>query len=1127
MGTGAGAAGVRIELHDNSAYTVITTPKATAGIVGFAPKGELNKIQRITNTAELDTYFGLGFNNSRYNQGLYAARAVLNASGYVEYIRPYGEEIDISDPFKRDLKTDAFVVAFDRDAMNITKQSGAKTNTDNTSLKIEYFASTRYKTDGAANYGVTRKINNVAEAVAKNTNVEFSVDAEDYAELSNRSRGETDMVLFAMLGADPSIANRAYTSYKVTHVEDKGDDDNTVSTMECATNPGFSAGSIVYAPAAPKSSDTELYSYMVTNIVDRKLFLTANDAKAKAAIKAYNYHPSVLFYHDDENGMLDGTDYLTVRTAVAGRGSKLFSVLELTEANVNNLANKTDGYGFTVHDANCVPQLVRFKTGKPASATLKANAGASGSVEYVTLTMTTTPLCMVDEIIKITYAPDGGDAVTGSFKVTAIDDDTKTVTAVPVDGDDMASATNKSVTFVIDSFVTPVVNVKNGDKNKTADVIVSEIATLLKSAPFGYANAVIGSDIDAAFTATSKELHVTAGEVFNFKSGDKVAIVRAANDSVSDSSVPAILGSGVVDSVDGYNSKVILVENAGITPVTGEKYKLINLTTTSRAVYSADFKTTTTTETTDETTDETTTETTVTLKQSALFLVSNYANTVNMDMQQATAPIVLDDNDAVFTVSKLGGSHIVESSEKVLMDSSIGDTFVGLGLATIQYMDVNFTGKAIKVFDLTEEGEAIARLYLGVTYKFAGNLYDFEGTIVPYVYNNLQLSIADAADMELTGTGVKFVLNESGELDMFREDNSYDLSGTVEGGKPSGAMSMGAFNELDPALVYDAVWSYNPQNNISTSTVATAYSLFLDKDNSDIAFIVGAGMGVNNFGLKKYETLNTAVMEAVLRICELRKDCFALFDGVNERDIEKALKKDILAARFPSQLGRWGAIYDARPVFFDSTVTLTNVEVAPSIAMANLITANRSDSIFWRPPAGKINGIVPGAWCSTTLNKRQFSYPEDPDSDIARLSDIHVNPFRTTNDGIYVWMDYTMQQEDTAFNQIHVAMLIAGVHKLFYHYLDGLVFQLNTPALRSQIQGNIQAQLDQITFSNPSGFEEAVCICDDTNNPPSVINQNKLYVDLKLKPTKSIRFITLRTTVESSGDGNTITTTMD
>ena len=191
MATKMGAPGVRIELKDSSQYTVIENPNAIGAVVGFAPKGELNKVTKLTNTAVMDKTFGIGFNNWKYNQGLYAARAVLDAGGHVQYVRPYGEEIDMSDPRKRDLKTDCFVVSFDRKAaqQEVGKQ---------TSLNIEYFAATRYKSDGAAGYGVTRKINNVAETVSSGSNVDFKVFADESFKESAKARGDGDAVLFVI-----------------------------------------------------------------------------------------------------------------------------------------------------------------------------------------------------------------------------------------------------------------------------------------------------------------------------------------------------------------------------------------------------------------------------------------------------------------------------------------------------------------------------------------------------------------------------------------------------------------------------------------------------------------------------------------------------------------------------------------------------------------------------------------------------------------------------------------------------------------------------------------------------------------------------------------------------------------
>jgi hypothetical protein len=246
---------------------------------------------------------------------------------------------------------------------------------------------------------------------------------------------------------------------------------------------------------------------------------------------------------------------------------------------------------------------------------------------------------------------------------------------------------------------------------------------------------------------------------------------------------------------------------------------------------------------------------------------------------------------------------------------------------------------------------------------------------------------------------------------------------------------------------------------------------------------------------------------------------------VADSRIDKVLKLDSPASRFGSTLGRWGAIYDARPIFYDSIITKSNVEIAPSIPMASLITTNRRAAIFWHVPAGEDTGMIPGAWCRKLKYERKFNYPEDPESDIARLCDIHVNPFRSNKKGIYCYGDFTMQMEDTAFNAINVTMLVAGIHKMFYNYLDSRVFRLNTTALRAQISGDLQEKLDQFMAENPAGLEEGShVICDDTNNPPEVIEAHKLYVDLMLYPTTSTRYIYLRTNVLSRTTGNVIST---
>jgi len=259
-------------------------------------------------------------------------------------------------------------------------------------------------------------------------------------------------------------------------------------------------------------------------------------------------------------------------------------------------------------------------------------------------------------------------------------------------------------------------------------------------------------------------------------------------------------------------------------------------------------------------------------------------------------------------------------------------------------------------------------------------------------------------------------------------------------------------------------------------------------------------------------------------VCEARKDCFAIFDGLNEPDINKAKKKLIVADGFGSTYGRWGFLYDGRGVFQDSIYTNSQVDVMKSVQLASIITANRQGGVFWIPAAGD-EAYIPSAWGTKEKFVRSYN-PEDKSCDHAKLSDIHVNATRVNKDGMRIFGDFTLQMEDTAFNQMHVTMLVAGLHKMFYKYLDHKVFKLNTTILRAQITSDLQDKLNAIIRQNPPGLINGKVICDDTNNTPEIIDQNYLIVDLKILPPKSTRWIILRTTVESTKDGKNISTTI-
>lgn len=1348
-----GSPGVAIKIEDNSGYSFIENPALIGGVVGYSPKGEFNKILKITNTANQDTILGLGFNQPKWNMGMYATRAVLNNGGHVHFVRPYGEQVDKTDVRKSDLKSDAFVVCFDRNASKSDYYDKSRTAEENetdivhTSFDIRHFAATRYIADGFAGFGGKRKVNTIQETIAANTNVDFQLTAgEEFNEEGKPSdvRSDTNMVLFALVNSDPTAAKRAADRYTATVRKNSDSANKRLVTLVCDSVPAFNVGDVIYFPASNfVESENGVYA-TVNKILDTQVvaeYETEMDNVPTMVTKN-----ATFFCNNDD--ATTGVDYLEVKTAVANRAVKKYGELNYAR----NMDGNVDFSKFKMGDAIMLREpdgaaKITRVIGLPTDETVSLDTP-------VNKTFTFTPEKAVIEAgdsIAFYYTVDNATKkVTGTVDSVTVDNlVTVTLDAVPTEsgvnkftsyeitsvGKESCDASAKIVTLNGNSHRPNALNPVDVSKLKWADTTPAKLVGTFDKVKDAYdfmdningedsvvatfdgvenpeefvgvnvsgPNAIDGDPVESdpkdttgTFTVTSynSETHTAAGTVSwtlpegatlktyssdngtLSKEGDVWTLVYAEAPSstptketvkgtytvmetptlytvtlVFPETLPSkptnlqtrgMVDVGTVSAEDilqlvstGKEYYVTSVSGSGaisITEKNGEevdenpslKGKIINLTATTKNILAAfnsegfaintylgnnvtqltnaaditkynipkatfgvqvpfgtstqygigDLvtfvrqKTNNQKEKNDEkgifgkddiyvvknintfkdivileTTEDVSTKFGEYSEWKLVDLTTSNANmwvsgkdglTFNMlGAYDLTVPanvqsedfLVKGDNDLLKFSYTTYNDGTVQRTDKLLVSNDVGASFNSMGLASVKYEDVNFNGEAKQVYVLSSEGEAIARMYLYITYHFNGKSYDMEGTIVPYRHDEGNLYIGDVADSVLTDSGAMLLINDSGILDNFLTNNAYDMSQSVENGHLDSVSSMLSYDERDPAIINDAIWEYTPANNSDSATLANAWNLFLDKDGTDVSMLIGAGTGINSLFKKNRETLDGTVISAILNVCELRKDCFAILDGVGESNIETTLRKMIGSQGFGVK-GRWGAIYDGRGIFFDSYYTLMNVEVVKSVQLAAIITANAANGIWWLPPAGEINAVIPTEWGVTEKYPRTFKYPEDTDSNIARLTEIRVNPTRFNSRGMFVWGDFTMQKESSAFDQIHVAMLLAGIHKMFYHYLDRKVFQLNTTNLRTNIQSDLQAQLDAIMNTNPAGLYSGTAICDDTNNTPDVIDRNELHVDLRLKPTKTSRWITLRTIVESNGSSNNQTTSL-
>lgn len=1057
---GQGAPGVRIKLRDRSETNLVLNPNIVGGIVGHSSRGEFNTVIDLTSVSNIDTILGRGFNNPKYNQGLYAARSIITAGGFVEYVRPYGEEIitdDNDDDYETNqkLKTDTFLVEYD--------YSGTASTS---SMDISHFAATRHIEDAFVTLG-EREIHTIQKTITENTNVNFLLDS---------IKTDTKKIpLFAIMNTDPTSSQRAGDSVEISTI----DGDATTITVTTSELHGFNVGDTVTVGGTVNYNGT----FVIATVPTTTTF-TISDTLHNFAAESVG---SVFINVDDVNS---GVDALTVRTVTSGYSTKNFEFLDFEFASDGDVVvvKKPDGTSLSfefdddddLNDDNNYSVGIEFDEFKGVNISTGDETLATDSGVFV-----------VGDIVRFVTGTGGGATLPAGVLAA-----TDYVVATSIDG---------LLTF-IDSTGTPVDFTTTGTDGTTTDHRIVNITKTTKN----FMDVMVANGFKTNTRATFKGTDVdpitdliTVDNAALFSVGDEVIFSLSTN---AVNGVDVALPTGLVDytvytvSAVDLSTSTIKLTGVDITLATtaDDSYRITNLTTAKGSSvalsngHKVDFVGVLGLQIPDDGKDD--------------------ATPANSFFDITSAPDVTKGTVDLGTVF-----YIIETSETgIVLDSSAGRTFLNLGLSEEDYIDIDFDGVKDKVYKLNAEGIEAAKIYLFVDYFFNGETFSFSGTIIPFVSGDTNFYIAEsAATVEL---GWKFVINENADLEGSVSETGFNFSQSVdENDLIQSSFSGVSFNDEDPAILNDAIWEYDPSKNNTTAILSSAWNLFLNKDKAASDMLVSAGTAISNLFVRGFEQVNYTVMATMLTICEKRKDMFAIFDGVDEKRIDIALQK-MVGIGGQGENGRWGAIFDGRSIFPDTAYTKISVEAVKSIELATIITLNRSGNAFWLPPAGHDTGTIPPANASRQKFERSYNFSEDPNSDIARLYDANINPTRVNNQGQIIYGQKTMLRRSTALNRLNVIMLVAGIHKRFCSYLELKVFRLNTPQLRATIVADLQPQLDAIATGINAGLTTGVVFCNEKNNPQIIIDTNQLIVDVVIQPTRTTEFITLRTTVQRTGE---------
>ena len=187
-----------------------------------------------------------------------------------------------------------------------------------------------------------------------------------------------------------------------------------------------------------------------------------------------------------------------------------------------------------------------------------------------------------------------------------------------------------------------------------------------------------------------------------------------------------------------------------------------------------------------------------------------------------------------------------------------------------------------------------------------------------------------------------------------------------------------------------------------------------------------------------------------------------------------------------------------------------------------------NDTYRWVPLNGDIAGLcartdlVAESWFSPGgFNRGQvrgvvkLAYnPQKANRDI--LYRARINPVCSfPGQGTVLFGDKTAQAKPSAFDRINVRRLFITLEKAISTASKFQLFEFNDEFTRAGFRNQVEPFLRDV--QGRRGITDFLVVCDETNNPGSVVDRNEFVADIFIKPARSINFISLNFIATKTG----------
>jgi phage tail sheath protein FI len=209
-------------------------------------------------------------------------------------------------------------------------------------------------------------------------------------------------------------------------------------------------------------------------------------------------------------------------------------------------------------------------------------------------------------------------------------------------------------------------------------------------------------------------------------------------------------------------------------------------------------------------------------------------------------------------------------------------------------------------------------------------------------------------------------------------------------------------------------------------------------------------------------------------------------------------------------------------VFYPWGLTSDNFGRSIAVPSSHMIlrTIALSDQVSypWFAPAGTRRGTITnassvgyvtseGEFKSVTLNERQRDV----------LYNTSVNPITfLSGAGLVNYGQKTRAVTTSSLDRINVARLVVYLRTKLNDLARPYIFEPNDKFTRDQLKHQVESLMIELIGQRAIG--DFLVVCDETNNTPTTIDRNELYVDVAIEPIKAVEFIYIPLRLKNTGE---------